>query len=192
MPDLWPALSNGHKKELLRSLIAQVILTRERPDQVAAKIVWVSGHYSLVYARPPIWREQDVTGYDEMVNQIQTLWQQGLNDDQMAAQLTQAGFHTARSTEVRPDTVMKIRLAHGWHHNLARSRNALELDGYLTARGVAARLGVERTWVYNRLKRGGIDPRYVSRDPQSQIYLFKDDPELMAQLKQLLPENLLS
>jgi DNA invertase Pin-like site-specific DNA recombinase len=192
LPDLWPALSNSQKKELLRSLIAQVILTRETPDQVAAKIVWVSGHYSLVYAQPPILREQDVTGYDEMVSRIESLWQQGLDDDQMAAQLTQAGFHTARSTEVGPDTVMKIRLAHGWHHNLARSRNALELDGHLTARGLAARLGVERTWVYNRLKRGIIDPSYVIRDPQSQVYLFKDDPELIAQLKQLLPENFYS
>jgi DNA invertase Pin-like site-specific DNA recombinase len=189
LPELWPALSNSHKKELLRSLIAQVILTREAADRVAVKIVWVSGHYSLVYAQPPILREQDVTGYDQMVNRIETLWQQELDDEQIAAQLTQEGFHSARSTQVRPDTVMKIRLAHHWYTHLARSRNALELDGRLTIKGFAARLGVERNWVYNRLKRGGIDPQYVTRHPQSRVYLIKDDPVLIAQLKQLLPEN---
>ncbi len=189
LPALWPALANNHKKELLRSLIAQVILTKEAADRVAAKIVWVSGHYSLVYAQPPILRDQDVTGYDQMVNRIENLWQQELDDDQIAAQLTQEGFHSARSTEVRSDTVMKIRLAHHWHTHLARSRNALELDGRLTIKGFAARLGVERTWVYNRLKRGIIGPKYITRHPQSRVYLIKDDPALIAQLKQLLPEN---
>ncbi len=189
LPALWPTLSNNHQKELLRSLIAQVILTREAADRVAVKIVWVSGHYSVVYAQPPILREQDVTGYDQMVSRIEVLWQQELNDNQIATQLTQEGFHSARSTEVRPDTVMKIRLAHHWYSHLARSRNALELDGCLTIKGLAARLGVERNWVYNRFKRGGIDPQYITRHPQSQVYLIKDDPVLIAQLKQFLPEN---
>jgi hypothetical protein len=189
LPALWPTLANNHQKELLRSLIAQVILTREAADRIAVKIVWVSGHYSLVYAQPPILREQDVTDYDQMVNRVETLWHQELDDDQIAAQLTQEGFHSARSTQVRPDTVMKIRLAHHWHTHLARSRNALELNGCLTIRGLAARLGVEPKWVYNRLNRGGIDPQYITRHPQSQVYLIKDDPMLIAQLKQLLPEN---
>jgi DNA invertase Pin-like site-specific DNA recombinase len=192
LPVLWPALTNSHKKELLRSLIAQVILTRQAADRVAVKIVWVSGHYSLVHAQPPILREQDVTGYDQMVNRIETLWQQELADDQIAAQLTREGFHSARSLEVKPETVMKIRLAHHWHTHLARSRNILELDGYLTIRGLAARLGVERNWIYNRLKRGIIAPHYLTRHPQSQVYLIKDDPALIAQLKQLLAENVLS
>ena len=189
LPTLWPTLANHHQKELLRSLIAQVILAREAADRVAVKIVWVSGHYSLVYAQPPILREHDVTGYEQMVNRIETLWHQELDDDQIATQLTQEGFHSARSTQVRPDTVRKIRLAHHWHTHLARSRNAPALNDCLTIRGLAVRLGVERNWVYNRLKRGGIDPHYVTRHPQSQVYLIKDDPALIAQLKQFLPEN---
>ena len=189
LPELWPTLSNQHKKELLRSLIAQVILTQEAPDRIAVKIVWVSGHHSMVSAQPPIHREQDVSRYDEMVERIKELWQAGLDNQQMAEQLAQEGFHSARSESVSPVAVLKIRLAHGWHLSLAQSRNALVLDGCLTARGLAARLGVERTWVYNRLKRGTIDVRYITRHPQSQVYLIKDDPELIAQLKQLLPEN---
>jgi hypothetical protein len=186
LPGLWPSLSNDQKKELLRSLIAQVILTKEAPDRIAVKIVWVSGHYSVVQAQPPVHREQDVTGYEEMVKRIETMWQQGLDDKQIAKQLTRDGFHSARSTGVVPQTVMKIRLKRGWHLNLARSRNALELNGHLTARGLAARLGVERTWVYRRIYNGVIGANHVARDPQSNVYLIKNDPDLIEQLQQLL------
>ena len=85
--------------------------------------------------------------------------------------------------------VQKIRLAHGWHLSLAQCRNAEQFNGYLTTRGLAARLGVERTWVYRRIYRGVIDPSCIARHPQSKVYLIKDDPKLIAELKQLLPEN---
>jgi len=186
LPTLWPSLSNPHKKEFLRSLIAQVTLTREAQDKVNVKIVWISGHFSLLNAQPPILRQQDVSGYDQMVDRIETLWQQGLNDEQMAAQLTQEGFHSARSSVVVPDTVMKIRLAHGWHLSLAQSRKALTLNGQLTARGLATRLGAKRSWVYRRIREGDIDPSYISRHPQSRVYLIKDDPTLIEHLQQRL------
>jgi DNA invertase Pin-like site-specific DNA recombinase len=189
LPDLWPNLSNTQKKELLRSLIGRVILKREAPDRIAVKIVWISDHYSVLYAQPPIHREQDVTGYEEMVVRIEQLWKQGLDDAQMAEKLSQEDFHSARSAVVSPVAVQKIRLAHGWHLSLAQCRNAKQFNGYLTARGLAARLGVERTWVYRRIYRGVIDPSYVARHPRSKVYLIKDDPKLIAELKQLLPEN---
>src|SRR5258708_22837923 len=45
-PTLWGGgqITSEHKKLLLRSLIARVILTRTAPDRVEVKIVWVSGH----------------------------------------------------------------------------------------------------------------------------------------------------
>jgi hypothetical protein len=188
LPDLWRSgqLSNQQKKELLRSLISKVILKRKTPDTVEVKIVWVSGHYTVVYARVLINRQQDLPRYDELVERIRELWQQGRNDQQIADQMTAEGFHTARSQGVSPVTVQKIRLAHDWHLSLHRSRNALELDGYLTPRGLAARLGVERTWVYRRIYNREIDPAYISRHPQSNVHLIRDDPELLTQLRQMV------
>jgi hypothetical protein len=81
-----------------------------------------------------------VTGYEQMVERTEALWREGLND----TQLTQEGFRTARSTGVAPWAVYMIRLEHGWHLFLARSWRALELDGYLTALGLAEKLGVNR------------------------------------------------
>jgi DNA invertase Pin-like site-specific DNA recombinase len=189
LPELWPELTNAQKKELLRSLIARVILKRDAPDRVGVKIVWISGHYSVVYAQPPILCQRDVTGYDEMLERIQALLQEGLNDEQIAAQLTEEGFHSARSAKVSPEMVLRIRRKHRWHLIRWKTRNALELDGYLTARGLATRLGVDQRWVYHRISDGTIDPRCVTRHPQADIYLIQNDPELIEQLQQLLPRN---
>lgn len=142
LPDVWETLPYDQRKELLRCLIARVICTKVAPDRVEVRIVWVSGHYSTVYAQPPISRLRDLANYEVMVLRIETLWSEGLNDKQIAAQLTAEGFHSARRPHVPAITVQKIRLEHGWHLTLARSKNALELDGYLTVQGLAEQLGL--------------------------------------------------
>lgn len=186
LPTLWHSgrLTNAHKKELLRSLVAKVILKRTAPDIINVKIVWVSGHYSVVVAYPPIHRLRDVTGYDKMVNQVEALWRQGQTDQEIAAELTKQGFRGARSSDVSAATVTKIRLAHGWYTPLHRSRGQLEIDGYLTVRGLAAQLGAPRGWVHRRIWSGEIDPDYIKRHPESDVYLIKNDLDLIEQLRQ--------
>jgi DNA invertase Pin-like site-specific DNA recombinase len=186
LPQLWPQLPYSQQKELLRTLIAQVILRRDEPDKIDVKIVWISGHYSTLSVHPPILRQSDLPSYDDMVARIHTLWQEGLTDEQIATQLTTDGFHTARRPDVSPRTVQKIRLKHGWKLLREQHRTALTVDGYLTTRGLATRLGVERTWVYNRICNGTIDSRYVTRHSQTNIFLIQDNPGLVAQLRELL------
>ena len=185
LPELWPQLPNSQKKELLRCLISRVILKRKSADTVEVKIVWVSDHYSMVYAQPPIWREEDVTGYDDMIKKVQSLWQEGLDDNGIAVQLTQDGHRSARSLEVSPVTVSKIRYKHGWYYR----RGALELDGLHTVRGLATILGVGRNWVYSQMHRGVIKASEVSRHPQTRMYLISKDPELIKRLRRQRAAN---
>jgi len=147
------------------------------------KTVWVSGHFSLAYVQPPIWRECDVTGYTQMVERIRELWSQGHADEEIAARLTEEGFHSARSAVVLSDAVMKIRLRHKWYLPLHQSRHADELEGYLTASGLAKLVEVDRNWIYRRLEYGQIDARYFTRHPQSGTYLIVNDPELIESLR---------
>ena len=186
LPELWPELANGQKKELLRSLIARVVLNRPAPDRVEVKVVYISGHYTVACAQPPVAHQEDVTGFEEMVERIRVLWQEGLADEQIAARLTEEGFHTARSAQVAISSVAKIRRGHGWHLTLAQSRNTDELHGYLTVRGLATRVGVDRSWVYRRIYDGTVDPQYVMRHPQSQVYMIKDNPEVVETLQECL------
>jgi DNA invertase Pin-like site-specific DNA recombinase len=188
LPELWDSgrLTNEHKKQLLRSLISRVILTRVAPDRVQVKIVWVSGHFSVAYLQPPIWRECDVTGYEQMVERVRELWSQGLTDEEIAARLTEEGFHSARSTGVTRDPVMKIRLRHKWYMALHRMRRADELEGYLTATGLAKLIGVDRSCIYRWLEAGKIDARYWTRHPQSGTYLIVNDPEVVETVRRTI------
>ena len=182
LPDVWPTLPYDEQKELLRCLIARVICTKAAPDRVEVRIVWVSGHCSIVYAQPSISRLQDLADYEVMVQRIETLWRAGLDNDQITAQLTDEGFHSARRPDVPAITVQKIRLERGWYLTLARSKNALELDGYLTVRGLAEQLGLDRSVVYRLIYSGQVEPRYITRDPQSRVYLIQNDPDLIERL----------
>lgn len=192
LPRLWASgqLSSAQKKELLRSLIAQVILKRVTPDHVEVKIVWVSGHYTVIGAQPPIQRDRDVTGYAEMVERVGKMWREGVEDDEeMAAQLTTKGFHSARAAKVLPVTVRKIRKAQGWRYSLDVGRTELTWQGALTARGLATRLRVDVNWVYRRLYSGAIKTEYLSRHSQSKIWLIEDRAEIIEALGQRLKEK---
>jgi DNA invertase Pin-like site-specific DNA recombinase/tRNA(Ser,Leu) C12 N-acetylase TAN1 len=192
LPQLWARgqLTSSQKKELLRSLIARVILKRVTPDHVEVKVVWVSGHYTIVSARPPIQRERDVTGYAEMVERVGKMWREGIEDDEeIAARLTTEGYHSARAVEVLPVTVCKIRKAQGWRYSLDVGRTELIWQGKLTARGLAARLGIDVNWVYRRLYSGTIKAEYLSRHPQSKIWLIEDRQEIIEVLGQKLNEK---
>jgi hypothetical protein len=53
LPDLWGSdkLRVEHKKELLRSLISRVVLSRPEREKVEARIVWISGAVSTLSVR---------------------------------------------------------------------------------------------------------------------------------------------
>jgi hypothetical protein len=191
LPDLWRSgqITPSQQKELLRSLISRVILKRTAPDQVAVTIVWVSGHYSVLTVHPPVQRGQDLAEYAGLVERVQTLWEQGQTDAQIASLLTAEGFRSARRSGVSAWVVKQIRLEQGWHRPHYASWHALELDGYLTPAGLAARLGVPRHWVYQRIVSGRIAPQYLRRHPQSNVYLIREDSNLLAYLRQLLQEK---
>jgi hypothetical protein len=189
LPTVWPTLGNDHKKLLLRSLIAQVIVRRPVIDRLDLTIVWISGHYSVVQASLPINCQQDLPTYPRLVERLHALWQQGLTDVHIAQQLSHEGFRSARRSIVSLHLVRKIRHQQGWTAARARSWQALELDGYLTVRGLAARLGVQPRWVYTRLNSQVIDPAYVTRQPQTQVYLIQNDPVFIARLQGLLADK---
>jgi hypothetical protein len=185
LPRLWHSgqLTNAHKKELLRSLITQVILKRTDDNTVKVRIVWVSGHYSVVYAQPPVYRTRRLANYDQLVARIQTLWSTQ-NDDQIAAQLTQEGFRSPRALGLTANTVQRIRLEHGWKRPPRPPQRISATPGYLSVTDFAQRLSVHPSWVYRRIRQRQIDPAYLRTHPSHKAMMIRDDPVLIAQLQQ--------
>jgi hypothetical protein len=75
LPDLWTSgcLTSAQQKEVLRSLIRRIIVTRPTPDTVEARVVWVSGAVTLLAVHPPISRGSEVSGYERLVERIFSL-----------------------------------------------------------------------------------------------------------------------
>ena len=189
LPELWPSLSNPQKKELLRSLIQRVIIRRPALDQLAVRIVWISGCFSDRTALTPIWRDQDVSGFDQMAERIKELCQQGYNDEQIAKRLTEEGFHSARSPHVTSTTVLKIRLARQWHTPFEQCRGKDSVGDHLTVNGLAKQLDTNESTIYRLIYRKIIPTELVIRTQQSGVYLIRKDEQLIEHLQQRVEEN---
>lgn len=181
LPQLWQSsqLAEEQRKSLLRSLISRVVLTQEASDTIGIRLVWVSGHYSQLTVRPPVFSNADLTDYDQLVEQVEARWKQGDSDEQIAHDLTQAGFRAARQALVSRKTVQNIRLKRGWRRIRPQNQRVLDMEGFLTVQGLAARLGVNREWVRHRIRSRQLDPKYVQRYPQRALTLIQDCPEVM-------------
>lgn len=184
LPELWESgrLKLEHKKQLLRSLIDQVIARRVATDIVQVRIVWISGAVSELEIRSPIGRVADVSGYNQLVERLLELSEEGYPDAEIAKRLTGEGFHSAHSDGICRELVVKLRLRHESRSVLRRFTHKEKVDGYWTVYGLARELGVNRGWIYTRIRNHTI-PATCYR--HSGCYIIEDDPELMAHLKEL-------
>ena len=185
LPDLWASeqLRHDQRKALLRSVMARVIVQRTAPDRIAVTIVWGSGHFSPGVVIPPLVPQRPGTGYDTMVDRTQQLWRVGYTDTQIAETLSQEGFRSARRARVLPKTILKIRNRHHWVSRYHQHRFADKIDGRWTIHGLSRHLGVEREWLYHRIRTGTLREPEVLRKPPYGNYLIRDDAALLAHLR---------
>jgi DNA invertase Pin-like site-specific DNA recombinase len=185
LPELWKTdqFTPAHKKELLRTLIQQVIVRWATSDTVEVRVVWISGHSSQVSFPAPIHRAQDVAQYAPFRERLHALWLAGLTDEEIAAQLTQEGFHSARLPHVSKVSVYKVRLRYQWLNPASSRRLVQSQPGYFSVRELAAHLECDAHWVYRQIETGRIEARYLQRCPPRHGYLVQDDPELLSRLR---------
>lgn len=188
LPNLWPQLTNEQKKELLRTLISQVILTPTENAQAEVRIVWVSGHFSTLTVNrytplnsPPQW--EDLPHYPEVLKRIHALWLQGTFDQEIANLLNSQGLRGLENAKFNRVTILRLRLKQGWQHRSGSGTLPEMVDGHYTVRGLANACKVEMEWVRWQITAKTIPPNVISRHPQLQIYLFDVSPELLAELR---------
>jgi DNA invertase Pin-like site-specific DNA recombinase len=188
LPELWSAgrISHAQQKELLRTLIANVTLTRVAADRVEVKIVWISGHFTLCEASVPVQRETNLSDWAELVERVRVGFEQDLSDEQIAEALTRDGFHSARTSSVSAAKVLKIRLQHRWLRSYDVHRKEYQIGEYWTTRGLADKLGVSVRAILYQLYKHVIPADHVHRHDESGVYLIDDYPDLLPSLQRAL------
>lgn len=186
LPALWESgqLTPAHKKELLRSLIRRVVLTKPRPDTVTATVIWVSGAMTPLTIRPPLNRTANLGEYDRLVARLGALCAAGYQDGAIARQLTAEGFRSAHHDHVPTTLVTRLRRQQGFPSLTTQFRQQARIDGQWTVWGLARALHVDRDWLYARIKDGTLP---ATRHPAIGHYLIPDDPAVLAQLKARRP-----
>ena len=186
LPELWNSgrLSAEHKKELLRSLISRVVLSRPEREGVEARVVWISGAVSTLLVRTPILRARELKDYEVLVGKILALNTEGYPDSQVARRLTEEGFHSARRREGMAERfVAEVRRQHGRGSISKELRSRRKLEGRWTVLGLSEELQVGRGRIYKLIRTGTLK---TERHPQTGNHLIEDDPRLTANLRSLL------
>src|SRR5215218_9754619 len=134
LPALWGSgqLTPAHKKELLRSLIRRVVLTKPQPDTVVATVIWVSGAMTPLTAHPPLNRTANLGEYDRLVARLGALCAAGYQDGAIARQLTAEGFRSAHYDHVPITLVTRLRRQQGFASLTTRFRQQARIDGHWT------------------------------------------------------------
>ncbi|MBK6433349.1 hypothetical protein [Candidatus Amarolinea dominans] len=128
----------------------------------------------------PVGVQTAVNGCAAMVERVGALHAQGLDDTQIAAQLSREGFHSARRSDVAEDAVTTIRHAYRWLDRTGP--RPVVREGYHTVPALAQRLGVRPQWVYRRLHTGQIEAEYVTATHRHSSWI-QDDPALISRLQ---------
>lgn len=183
LPELWRKgpLNHTQRKAMLRCLIEKVVLRRTGGDCIYARIVWRGGAVSEATVAVPTRSVRALSGFERMEAQLLELEAQGKSDEEIAALLTQQGFHSPMRATVLPSTVRTIRLRHQRIHRFRGPRHR-HVAGFLTLPQVAQALGVTPHWLYHAIRRRRIA---IERDPGTGLYLFPDRPSTLKELRQL-------
>jgi hypothetical protein len=184
LPDLWESdvLSRENKKALLRCLIDKVVIHRKIPEVVHTRIVWRGGDVTAMDIPVPVGSFADLSKAEEMENIILQLSRQGESDEAIAENLTALGYRSPLKTDrVLPSTVRGVRLKHKIFQVRSQS-HPRRVPGHLTLPQVADALNLTPHWIYDRINNGRIQ---VSKNPDSNLYLFPDEPETLARFKKL-------
>jgi DNA invertase Pin-like site-specific DNA recombinase len=185
LPALWTSgrLSPAQQKDLLRSLIRRVILTRPVPDEVHLKIVWISGAVSPLVIHPRLLHTVTMSTYPQFVERVLALAAAGHLDGDIAQILTDEGFRSARSPGVPRHLVAHIRRQHGQSSLFAQCAGQAKIGDDWTVWGLSRFLGVDRDWLYRQITAGRLP---TQRHAMTGHYLIKDDPALIAALQELV------
>ena len=181
LPVLWPQLSRESQKELLRTLVHGVNLTRGDDGMARVRIVWAGSLVSEVMVRVPVSSMRFSEREKLAVARIRELAHDGHRDAAIAERLDADGHIPCRGSVFTASIVLKLRQRYEIRLGLGRIQAGERLPGWTTAE-VAKRVGVHPSWLSRAIRCGRL---VVGKNRLFGCYLFPRDCELIAKLRAL-------
>src|SRR5262249_25680252 len=118
---------------------------------------------------------------DELIAEILRRARAGQSDQQIAAELTAAGYHAPLKRELNVASVSRIR----WQHRVYSRRTEFQrhgMPGWISLGEAAKRLREHTAWAYYLIREHRL---VMQRDPEIGLYLVPDRKGVLRQLKEL-------
>jgi hypothetical protein len=176
------AINNVRKKELLRVLIDKIVLQRLATDQCEVRIVWKGGDWTTTVLDLPVVTYAEMSAGDALIAEVLRRARSGQPDQQIAAELTAAGYHAPLKRGLSVASVSRIRLQHSVYARKTEFRRH-GMPGWLSLGEAAKRLGEHTAWAYYMIRENRL---LIRRDPEIGLYLVPDRKGVLRQLKELL------
>lgn len=183
LPKLWHSekLSNEQKKRLIRSLIDKVVVKRPNFSEIELRVVWVSGHYSLLNIDYPVRKTEDMKNYSEIVEIVKELTCRGLTEKEIALELNEMNYRTARLRTFTGLSVVRLKSNNNlFSRNIIKEILSEKYPGFLTTFEAAKLL--KKTWqfIHSYIRKKIINP---VKDEDTGIYIIL--PEHIKILKRI-------
>jgi AcrR family transcriptional regulator len=176
------SLSNVRKKELLRAMIDKVVLKRPAPDTCECRIVWKGGDWTTAKLPVPVVTYAELADGAELIAEVLKRARAGQPDEQIAAELTAAGYHAPLKGQLSAGSVRRIREKHGVSTRRAAFRRD-GLPGWISLGEAIKRLGEHTGWAYHLIRKQRLR---IERDPEVGLYLIPDTKKMLKELKDVL------
>jgi Recombinase zinc beta ribbon domain/Recombinase len=116
LPALWnaPGTTAADRKEIIRLVVERVVVhVRADSEHAQAVISWRGGTTTRHEIVRPVSRYESLGGYDELMNRIIEMRQEGQTIKQIAVQLNAEGYRTPRSRKGYTSTSVRKLLSRG-------------------------------------------------------------------------------
>ena len=181
LPELWEQIPIEARKELLRSLVAGVNLSRDEPGVVRIRIAWRGGLVGERLIGVPVHTIRDTEREREIVARIRRGVDLGHDDATIAEDLNREGLQPCRGILFTGKSVLKIRRCHRILRGLERLRRGERPPGY-TLREMAELIGIDPSWIFRKISRGQV---LLEKDACYGCYLFPKSRSSVEQMKRL-------
>ena len=114
LPTLWnaPETTAADRKEIIRLVVDRVVVHVRADSECAEAVIWWRGGVTTRHAIVrPVSRYESLGHYDQLINRIVELRQEGRTIKQIAAQLNGEGYHTPRSRKGYTSTSVRKLLS---------------------------------------------------------------------------------